>query len=95
MSKDSANYYQYNKERLQKKLVKYIKVFLKKKKKKTNNLDVNDTKISQRMKIKSFLNIQKMSQNENKRLTITIRNYFHLEKLDFFRRPWVFFSGLD
>ena len=38
MSKDSsAKYYQNNKERLQIKLVKDIKVFLKKKKKKSDN----------------------------------------------------------
>ena len=42
MSKDaSAKYYQNNKERLQKKLVKDIKVFLKKKKLKSN-MDVNN-----------------------------------------------------
>ena len=39
MSKNSsAKYYQDNKERLQKKLVKDIKVFLKKKKKKSCNM---------------------------------------------------------
>ena len=49
----SAKYYQENKERLQKKLVKDIKVFLKKKKRKSDNMVVNVTKISQRMKNKS------------------------------------------
>ena len=40
MSKDSsAKYYQNNKERLQKNLVKDIKVFLKKKKKRNNNME--------------------------------------------------------
>ena len=49
MSKDlSAKYYQSNKERLQKKLVKGIKDFLKKEKKKRNNMVVNDQKIYQR-----------------------------------------------
>ena len=39
MFKDSlAKYYQNNKERLQKKLVKDIKVFLNKKKKKSDNI---------------------------------------------------------
>ena len=39
MSKNlSAKYYQENKERLQKKLVKGIKIFLKKKKKKSVNM---------------------------------------------------------
>ena len=41
----SAKYYQENKERLQKKLEKGIKIFLKKKKKKSYNMVVNDTKI--------------------------------------------------
>ena len=46
MSKNfSAKYYRENKERLQKKLVKDIKIFLKKKKKKRNNMVVNTTKI--------------------------------------------------
>ena len=39
MSKNlSANYYQKNKEKLQKKLVKDTKIFLKKKKKKRDNM---------------------------------------------------------
>ena len=50
----SAKYYQENKERLQKKLVNNIKTFLKKKKRKSNN-----TKISQKMKIKSLLGVEK------------------------------------
>ena len=49
MSKNlSAKYYQENKERLQKKLVKDIKIFIKKEKKKNNNMVVNVTKISQK-----------------------------------------------
>ena len=40
----SAKYYQENKERLQKKL---IKIFLQKKKEKSNNMVVNVTKISE------------------------------------------------
>ena len=60
ISEDSAaKYYQNNKERLQKKLVKDIKVFLRKKKKKSNNAVVNYTKISQKMKNKSLLSIEK------------------------------------
>ena len=43
----SAKYYQENKERLQNKLVKGIKIFLKKKMKKSDNMLVNVTKISQ------------------------------------------------
>ena len=58
MSKNlSAKYYQENKERLQKKLVKNIKIFLKKKK--SNNMVVNVIKISQKMKNKSLLSIEK------------------------------------
>ena len=66
MSKDSsANYYQSNKERLQKKkLVKDIKVFLKKKKKKGNNILINEMKIYQKMKNKNFLNIAKNIKRE-------------------------------
>ena len=55
MSKNlSAKYYQENKERLQKKLLKDIKMFLKKKKKKSDNMVVNVTKISQMMKKSLF-----------------------------------------
>ena len=61
MSKNlSAKYYQENKERLQKKLVKDIKIFLKKKKKKSDNMVVNVTNISQKMKNKSLLCIKKI-----------------------------------
>ena len=59
MSKDSSKHYQNNKERLQKKLVKDIKVFLKKQKKKSNNTVKNDTKIYQKMKSKCLLSIEK------------------------------------
>ena len=55
----SAKYYQNNKERLQKNLVKDIKVFLKKKKKESNNMVMSDTKIYQKMKNKCFLSIEK------------------------------------
>ena len=77
MSKNlSVKYYQENKERLQKKLVKDIKVFLKKKKKKRENMVVNITKISQKMKTKSLLSIEKILQNEKKCLIIIIKNYY-------------------
>ena len=60
MSKDSsAKYYQDNRKRLQKKLVKDIKVFLKRMKNKSNNMVVDDTKIYQKMKNKSWLSIEK------------------------------------
>ena len=55
----SAKYYQENKERLQKKLVKDIKIFLKKKKKKSVNIVINVTQISQKMNNKSLLSIEK------------------------------------
>ena len=61
VSKDpSAKYYPSSKERLQKKLVKDIQVFLKKKKKKSDNVIVNDTKIYQKMKSKSLLSKKKI-----------------------------------
>ena len=47
-----AEHYQNNKERLQKKIVKDVKTFLKKKKKKSDNMVENGTKISQQMKNK-------------------------------------------
>ena len=60
MSKNlSAKYYQEDKESLQKRLVKNIKIFQRKKKKKSDNIVVNVTKISQKMKTKSWLNIEK------------------------------------
>ena len=55
----SAKYYQENKERLQNKLAKDIKIFLKKKKKKSDNMVVNVTKISQKVTNKSLLGIEK------------------------------------
>ena len=54
MSKNSSHkYYQENKERLQKKAVKHIKIFARKKKRKSDNMVVNVTKISQMMKNKA------------------------------------------
>ena len=55
----SAKYYQENKERLQKKLVKDITIFLKKKKKKSDNMVVNIIKISQKMIKINWLSIGK------------------------------------
>ena len=45
----SAKHYQENKERLQKKLVKDSKIYLKKRKKTIHNMVMKITKISQRM----------------------------------------------
>ena len=67
MSKNlSAKYYQENKERLQKKLLKDIKMFLKKKKKKSDNMVVNVTKISQKMKKIDWLSIEKSILKQEK-----------------------------
>ena len=55
----SAKYDQENKGRLQKNLVKDIKIFLKKKKNKNNSMVVNVTKISQKMKNKILLSVEK------------------------------------
>ena len=55
----SAKYYQNNIERLQKKLVKDMKVFLKLKKKKSDNIVVGNSKIFRKMKNKSSLSIEK------------------------------------
>ena len=59
MSKTLSAKYQKNKERLQKKLTKDIKIFVKKKKKKRDNVVVNVAKISQKRKSKSFLSAEK------------------------------------
>ena len=58
----SSKYYQENKESLKKMLVKDIKIFLRKKKIKSNVMNVmfvNVTKMSQKMKSKSLLRIEK------------------------------------
>ena len=58
----AAKYYQENKKDYKEKLVKYHKarkIFLKKKKKKINNIVVNITKIFQKMKSKSLFSIKK------------------------------------
>ena len=60
MSKSlSAKYYHENKKNYKRNLVKDIKIILKKKKKKINNMVVNITKIFQKMKNKSLLSIEK------------------------------------
>ena len=62
MSKNlSAKYYQENKETHKKKLMKDIKIFLKKEEKeKNNNVVVNATKVSQKLKNKNLLSIEKI-----------------------------------
>ena len=60
MSKNlSAKYCQENKERLQKKLGKDIKIFLKNKKNKSDNMIVKVTKVSQKMKAINWLSLEK------------------------------------
>ena len=78
MSKNlSAKYYQEDKESLQKKLVKNIKIFLRRKKKKSDSMVMNITKISQQMKDKNLLNIEKKIIEREKTL------YYNYEKLLF------------
>ena len=58
-------------------------MLLRKKKKKSDNMIVNDTKISQKMKKISWLNIKKQYYGmKEKRLIIIIKNYSYndLEK---------------
>ena len=58
MPKDSsAKYYQNNKERLQKRLAKDIKVLSREEKEKSKNMIVNDTRIYQKKKKKNFLSV--------------------------------------
>ena len=59
-----------------KKLVKDIKIFLKKKNKKSNNMVVNVTKISQRRKNESLLSIEK--------------NFIEWEKMPYYNYKKVF-----
>ena len=61
MSKNlSAEYYQEIKKDYKRKLVKDIKIFPKKKKKKSNNMVMNATKIFQKMKNKSLWSTEKI-----------------------------------
>ena len=54
-----AKYYQENRKRLQKKLLEDIKIFLKKKKKNSDNMFMKVTKISQKMKNKKLFEYRK------------------------------------
>ena len=56
-----------------------MKIFLKKKKSKSNNCVVNVTKVFKKMKNKCLLSIEKILQNEKKHFVIIIRKYFNLE----------------
>ena len=55
-----------------------IKVYLRKKKKKSNNEIVNNTKIFQKMKKICWLSIEK---NDKMTLIIIIREYFFIKKI--------------
>ena len=57
----STKYYRENKEILQQKLIKDIKVFLKKKKKKSNKMVMKTEKISEKMKSNILLSIEKIN----------------------------------
>ena len=66
----SAKYYQENKERLPEKLVKDIKIFLKMKTQKSNNMVVNvlqtyDEKLKNKMKNKNMKNKSLLSIEKN------------------------------
>ena len=80
MSKNSsAKYYQNNKEIIQKKLVKDIKVFLSKKKKKSDNMVVNDTKIFQKMENKSLLSIEENMKKLGKTFYYDYNDFFSVD----------------
>ena len=73
MSKNlSAKYYQENKESLQEKVEKDIKIFQKKQTKNSTNMVVNVTRISQKMKKVNWLSIEK---NITKREETLYYNY--------------------
>ena len=60
ISRDSsARYYQRDKEKIQKSLVKEIKVLQKKKKSKNKKMVVSNIGISQKLKNKDYLSIEK------------------------------------
>ena len=58
MTKDLSAKYQKIKKDYKKQLTKDVKIFLKNKKKKSGNMVVNVTKISQKMKNKSLLSVE-------------------------------------
>ena len=69
------------KRKITKKPLKYIKIFLKKKKKKSGKMAMNVTKNFQKMKNKSLLSIEKIMWNEKKGFIKIISKYFDLENL--------------
>ena len=79
----SVKYYQENKERLRKKLVKDIEILLKERKKKL--MVVNITKISQKMGNK-LVEYSKKYKARKKRFVIIIRKHFNLENFAYLQR---------
>ena len=76
----SANYYPEHKERLQNEACQSIKIFLKKKKKKSSYMLMNIAKILQNMKSIKWMSIEKKNiVNEKKPFFIIIKKYFILE----------------
>ena len=73
-------FFQEGKERLQKKPLRDIKIFLKKKKKKIDNMVANAPKIFQKMKKINWLSIeQNIIKCEKKHFITIIRKHFNLE----------------
>ena len=66
----SAKYYKYYKERLEKRLMKDIKVFSKKEKKKSNNIVVSYIEISLKMRNIVWLSTEKKRKNRSTRVSI-------------------------
>ena len=81
MSQDSSDkYYQNNKERLQRNLVNDWKFFLKKEKKTSDNMVLNNTKVYQKVKNESLLVIEKKIMKWAK------TTYYNCKKLLFFSK---------
>ena len=75
MSKNlSARYYQENKERLQRKACKDIKIFLKKKKKKNQEYDSKRYKNLSEDEKNCLIKEINITRNEKKHFIITVRN---------------------
>ena len=80
----SAKYYQENRKALQKKLVKDIKIFLKKKRKKNSNMVVNVTKVSQKVKNNRW-NLKKTFEFS---VSWSIRNFPRMDFFYFLSLEW-------
>ena len=80
----SAKYYQENRKTLQKKLVKDIKIFLKKKRKKNSNMVVNITKVFQKVKNNRW-NLKKTFEFS---VSWSIRNFPRMDFFYFLSLKW-------